>query len=119
MVWREQKDYLTDCYFCLTKLVAHNSKSKHTIVYSNIPSALRPLEHDGSLPVPDPPQQRALHEEEPTRTSPEDECGPSCSNVDPDFPKLTVSQLISQSDLNDLVTELNLSKIQVEPLLLV
>ena len=39
MVRREQKDHLTDCYFCLTKICGHNSKSKHTLVYPNIPSA--------------------------------------------------------------------------------
>ena len=39
MVWREQKDHLTDWYFCLTKTDGHNSKSKHTTVYPSIPSA--------------------------------------------------------------------------------
>jgi hypothetical protein len=42
---------------------------------------------------------------------PEDESGPSCYNVDPYFPKLIVTHLISQSELNDLVTDLSLSKI--------
>jgi hypothetical protein len=32
--------------------------------------------------------------------------------VDPDFPQLTVPHLISQSQLNDLVRDLSLSKIQ-------
>jgi hypothetical protein len=57
VVWREQNDHLTDCYFCLTKIDGHNSKSKHTTVYPNIPSALRLVEHDDSLPNPKPPQQ--------------------------------------------------------------
>jgi hypothetical protein len=43
------------------------------IVYPSIPSALRPVEHDDSLQIPNPPQQRTLHEEEPTSTFPEDE----------------------------------------------
>ena len=68
------------------KTDGHNSKSKHTIVYPNIPSALRPVEHDDSLPTPKPPQQWTLNEEEPTSTSPDDEPGPSCSNLDCDFP---------------------------------
>jgi len=110
VVWKEQ-DRLTDCYFCLTKTDGHNSKSKHTIVYPNIPSALRPVEHGDSLPNSKPPQQWTL-QEEPNSTSPEDESGPSCFNVDPDFPELTVPYLISLSELNDLVTDLNLSKIQ-------
>jgi len=108
MVWREQKNYFTECYFCLTTIDSHNSKSKHSIAYPNIPSALRPVEHDNSVTIPKPLQQRTLHEEEPTSTSPEDKHGPSCSNVDPDFPELTVCHLISHSELNYLVTDLNL-----------
>ena len=119
MVRREQKVHFTECYFCLTKIAGHNSTPKHTTVYPNIPSALRPVEHDDNLPIPNPPQQRTLHEEEPPSISPEDEHGPSFPKVDPDFPKRTVFYLISQSELNDLVTDLNLSKIQAELLLLV
>jgi hypothetical protein len=111
MVWREYEDHLTDCCCCLTKIDDHNFKSKHTKFYPNIPSALRPVEHDDSLPNPKPPQQWALHKEEPTSNSPEDETGPSCSNVDPDFPELTVRHFTSQSELNDLVRDLNLSKL--------
>ena len=48
--------------------------------------------------------------------SPEDEPGPSCSSVDPDFLELTLPHLISQSELNDLVRQLSLSKIQAEHL---
>jgi hypothetical protein len=84
MMSTEQTDHLTDCYFCLAKIDGHNSNSKQTTVYPNIPSALRPVEHDNSLPIQEPPQQWTLHET-PTSTSPEDEPGPSCSSVDPDF----------------------------------
>ena len=102
IVWREKKDHLTDCYFCFTKRDGHNSKSKRIIVYPNTP--------DDSPPIPTPPQQWTLHEEETISTSPEDESGPSSSN----FPGVTVSHFISQSELNDLARDLNLSKIQVK-----
>jgi hypothetical protein len=82
------------------------------MVYQNIPSALRPVELDNSLPIPKPPQQWTIHKEVQTSTSSEDKPGPSGSNVDPDFPVLTVVHLVSQSDFNDLVRDLNLSKIQ-------
>jgi len=98
------------------KIDVHNSGTKHTIVYPNIPSALRPVVHDGSLPVPKPPQQWTLHEEELTNTYPEHEPEPSCSSVHPDFPERFVPHLISQSELNDLVRQLSLSKIQAEHL---
>jgi len=115
MVWRENKDHLTDCY-CLTKIDAHNSGSKHTIVYPNIPSALTPVVLDGSLSVPKPPLQWTLHEEELTNTYPEHETGPSCSSVHPDLPERILPHLISQSELNDLVRHLSLSKIRAEQL---
>jgi len=38
---------------------------------------------------------------------------PSSSNVDPDFPELTVPHLISQSELTDLMRDLKLSEIQM------
>jgi hypothetical protein len=114
MVCREWKDHLTYCYFCLTIIDGHNSKSKHTTVYPGILSALRPVKHDDSLPIPKPPQQWNLHEGEPTSTSPEYEPGPSCCNVNPDFVEVTVPHLITQSELKDLVRDLNLSKMQAE-----
>jgi hypothetical protein len=90
VVWREQNDHPAVYYFCSTKIDGHNSKSKHTTVYPNNPSALRPVEHGDSLPNPKPPQQLTLHEEEPISTSPEEVSRQSCFSVDPDFPKLTV-----------------------------
>jgi len=94
VVSEEQKDHPTDFYFCITKIDGHNSKSKHTIVSHSFLSGLRPVEHENSLPVPKPPQYCTLHEEEPTNTSPEDELGPTCSNVDPDFLERTDPHLI-------------------------
>jgi hypothetical protein len=112
MVWREQKDHFPDCYVCLTKLDGYNSKAKHAIVYPNIPSALRPLEHDDSLPIPKPPQQLTLPHKNQSASLQKS----SCSNVDPDFLVLTVPHLISQSEFNDLVRNINLSKIPEEHL---
>ena len=63
MVWREQKDHLTNCYFCLTIIDGHNSKSKQTIVYPNIPFALRPIEYTDSQATStmDPSWRRTNH----------------------------------------------------------
>ena len=116
VVWREQQGQLTERYFCFTKINGHNRKATHIVGYPNSPSALRRVEHDDSLPIRKPPQQWTVHEEEPTSTSLEDESGPSCHNVDPDFPKLTVPHRILQYQLIDLVTDLSVSKIQAEPL---
>ena len=69
MVWMEQKDHLSNCYFCWTKIDGHNSKSKHTVANPIVHSAIRPVEHDDSLPIPKSPQKHTLYEE-PTSTSP-------------------------------------------------
>jgi hypothetical protein len=45
MVWREAKDHSSDCYFCLTNITGITSKSKHTVKYPNVPSAMRPIPH--------------------------------------------------------------------------
>jgi hypothetical protein len=69
VVWTEQQDHLTDCQLCFTKMGGNNSKATRNVVYPSIPSTLRPVEHDDSLPIPKPPQQSTVHEEERTSTS--------------------------------------------------
>jgi hypothetical protein len=87
--------------------------TEHTIAYPHIPSALRPVKHDDSLTILQPSQQRTLHEEESTRTSPEEVTVPSCSSVDSAFPELNVPYLVSHYELSNIVTDLSFSKIQV------
>ena len=45
MVWREQIDHVTDCYFCLFNLQGKRYKKsfKNSLVYPNIKSAIRPI----------------------------------------------------------------------------
>ena len=49
MIWREQKDHSNDCYFCRHDFTGFTTarKKKH-IVYPNLQSALRPIEHSRS-----------------------------------------------------------------------
>ncbi|UYV67912.1 hypothetical protein LAZ67_5002474 [Cordylochernes scorpioides] len=56
MIWREPKDHSSDCYFCLTKTTGITSKSRHTVEYPDLPSAMRPVPHSDILPVPQPPE---------------------------------------------------------------
>ena len=52
MIWREQRDHITDWYFCLTKTKSYNQRNRKKILYPNLPSAIRPVPHSADLPVP-------------------------------------------------------------------
>lgn len=111
MVWREPRNHVDDCYFCMTNIKGITSKTKRSIQYPNIPSALRPVPHGNSLPVPQPPESYTLDSESDSEsTSPE--AGPSyipSSHELPDTP-----HLITQGELNDLVRDLDLPKSKAE-----
>ena len=55
MIWREQTDYVSNCYFCMTNVKGFRKKNKHRIEYPNIPSAMRPVSHGDGVEVPVPP----------------------------------------------------------------
>ena len=102
MVWREMKDHITDCYFCMTNLKGINRKNKHHVQYPDVPSATKPVPHGLELPVPN---LRVTVE-----SSAESEIvdGPVSSDYgtdDQDQPKP-----LTQGELNDLTRDLNLSK---------
>ncbi|KAJ8881873.1 hypothetical protein PR048_018359 [Dryococelus australis] len=68
--WREPKDHVTDCYFCMTNVQEFsNRKPKKHIVYPNLPSAIRPVPHSVNHPV----TSRSAHEE--IETDSEDSVG--------------------------------------------
>jgi len=61
MVWRAQSNHITNCYFCMVPPIQNDMsmKKKSTLVYPNIPSAIRPVPHGDELPVPEPPDSFA------------------------------------------------------------
>ena len=101
MVWREGKDHITDCYFCMINLKGINHKNKHYVQYPDVPSAIRPIPHGPDLPVPKPD-------------------GNMESSSDSEHSDLTVVAYksvednqpvpLTQAELNDLTQDLNLSK---------
>ena len=113
VVWREPADHSSNCYFCMIPPVSKgmSRKKKWTVEYPNIPSALRPVPHGEELPIPVPPESYTLdsdddHDDDQDSVDPD----PSTS-ADPDFELLYSSpepHLISQSELNDLVRDLEL-----------
>lgn len=105
VIWREQKDHITDCYFCLTDLKGQNRKKKHTLKYPDVSSVDKPVYHCEDLPA------HSLLDSETSSDSPE------ASPSDPEFCEPSTSNapvLVSQERLDDLSRDLNLSKEKAE-----
>ena len=66
MVWSVPSNHSTDCYFCMVPSIQNgiSKKKKPTLVYPNIPSAIRPVPHGDGLPVPEPPDNFALYSDD-------------------------------------------------------
>ena len=114
MVWREPQDHTSDCYFCITRIKGVSSKSKHTVKYPNLPTAMRPIPHSEDLPIPHSATHLTLEDES------EHEADTEVPNEERDgltFETSTSScepHLLTQGELNDLVRDLKLSKTQAE-----
>ena len=107
MIWREQRDHTTDCYFCMTLVKGFNGKNKKSITYPNLPSAIRPIAHSDDIPVPTPPV--SLPDSDSTSSDGD-------SNEDNLFQpeNSQIRHIISQVELSDLVGDLRLTKGQSE-----
>ena len=107
MIWREPKDHVTDCYFCLTKTEGFNAKNKSKIIiYPNLPSAIRPVAHCDEIPIPI--YKKNNPDEEITDKS--DKEMPDNEHQDKNYAEELISEKFSQNELNDLVRDLALSK---------
>jgi hypothetical protein len=110
MMWREQQNHTTDCYFCSVDVKGFNTKNKNKISYPNFHSAIRPVPHSSEIPVPLPPSSLddiQSDSKDGTILPPRDESSS-------DFSVGEGPQLFSQSELKDLVRDLDLSKDAVE-----
>ena len=54
IVWKEGKNHITHCYFCMINLKGINHKNKHHVQYPNVPSTIRPIPHGPDFSVPEP-----------------------------------------------------------------
>ena len=52
MIWREQINYISDCYFCMTNVQGFSKKNKHNFQYPNLASTIRPVSHCPEVPIP-------------------------------------------------------------------
>ena len=114
MVWRVPSNHSTDCYFCMVPPFQNgmSMKTKSTLVYPNIPSAIRPVPHGDGLPVPEPPDNFAIYSgDDGSVSSNSKEQQPSASR-DADYLPITDSSIhkITEGELNDLIRDLELPK---------
>ena len=116
MVWREQSDHVTDCYFCMTNIKGFSRKNNSKISYPVCRSTIKPVPHDPDLPVPHPPTEKedalSVDKDESTSTESEEDLIES----DPSFQYESAPLFINQERLNDLVRDLYLSKKNAEVL---
>ena len=124
MVWREPKDHVTDCYFCLVNTKGVGKKNRQKISYPCIPSAIRPTPHSEELPVPvfngfvlseDEGSEHDQQEHE-GRDDGLQEMVSESEASSSDTKQSSAPQQFSQPELNDLVRDLGLSKKAAEVL---
>ena len=60
MVWRVPSNHITDCYFCIMPPIQNGM----SIVYPNIPSAIRHVPHGDGLLVPEPPDNFSVYSDD-------------------------------------------------------
>ena len=110
MTWREPINCIKDCYFCMVKTVGFNAKKIHLIKYPNIPSAMCPAAHSSEIPTPsttftfeamDQHMESDAHLPFDDHTKTIQETSPS-------------SCTFNQAELNDLLRDLGLSKVNSE-----
>ncbi|ESO04311.1 hypothetical protein HELRODRAFT_172670 [Helobdella robusta] len=108
MVWREQRNHDTDCYFCSIDLTGINRKNRSSLEYPDLQSARRPVAHCDDIPVPVFHKLQDISDDE-SSSDEDQETEEEWPVVDDETP-----QLFSQQELNDLVRDLSLSKASAE-----
>ena len=118
MVWRVPSNHSTNSYFCMVPPIRNgiSTKKKSTLVYPNIPSAIRPVAHGDGLPVPETPGNFAVYsDEEDSVSSNSEEQQPLVSRDAEYLPSTDSSNhKIREGELNDLIKDLELPKNRAE-----
>jgi len=87
-------------------------KKKSTLVYPNIPSAIRPVPHGDGLPVPESPDNFAMYSDDQDTVSSNSEEQQPLASRDADYLPSTDSSShnITEDKLIDLIRDLELPK---------
>jgi len=93
-----------------------STKKQSTLLYPNIPSAIRPVPHGDGLPVPEPLDNFAMHSDnEDSVSSNNKEQPPSASRHADYLPsKDSSNHKITEGKFRDLIRDLELPKIKAE-----
>ena len=103
---------MDDCYFYLVNVKGFNKKNKQHLQYPNIHSSMRPISHSDKVPVPiftklpDIDEDRLRSSTSSTSSNDDDEE----QNIAHEAWNAGRVSLYSQSELNDLIQDLNLPK---------
>jgi len=108
MVWREPKNHCGDCYFCTVNIIGINRNNHEKWSYPDLPSARRPVPHSDLVPVPRFRELPQLSEDESCMSA--IALGKESGGSDSDFQTTSHSARFDQSELSDLIRDLNLSK---------
>ena len=109
MVWREPSSHIHDCYFCMTPPLRRVFNRRTIIAYPNIPSAIRPVPHTVGIPVPKAPEPIPSDNNMDVAVLDPSTSAEAYGSSSP--PRV---QRLSQSQLNDLVRDLQLPKAKAE-----
>lgn len=108
MVWREPRNHVDDCYFCLVSITGINKKNHSKWTYPDLPSARRPIAHSDEVPIPTFHQLPMLSDDEVHHSDALDDEG---DTSDCDYEGASSSpQRFNQNELSDLIRDLSLSK---------
>lgn len=107
MIWSEPQNHANGCYFCMTKTKGYSKKNKNMIKYPLIPSAQKPVSRSH-----DDPATPGINNDD---SIDEDFCSQltqssTISTLSASSTNFAKPHLLTQSDLNDLVRDLGLSK---------
>ena len=90
-------------------------EEKSLIKYPNISSAIRPVPHCDGLPISEPCEEADLLSSDYAESSDESSISEPCTSRSVEFGNTTAEpHLINESELNDLVRDLNLPKVKAE-----
>ena len=109
MVWREPKAHGNECYFCSCNIAGFNARNKHYIHYPNVPSGIRPVPHGPGVPIPTSPAVLKDVEESDAEISSSE--SRSADDSEYECNKNHRPTLFGQEEPNDLVRDLELSKL--------